>query len=314
MLSIVAKGYRLRFTTPSLLRQTPWEIRSPQGLEEILLKRIPGKQSFRRVASSYRFKKSERSHLGTSLLYVHYKLSSEYRAKRRLHVQDRSTGCVLSGTNSSKQQEVPQICLRKQGSSVSGSPLRSELSPSGFHSYGAHGGRLPALSGYFGSALSRRLADPPSRPTSQAQLLRTLNLVGFILNEKKSKLNLVQDIQFLRIRLCLDLGVALLPESKAWEIATHGSFVPETVITLFLFIRPDRPVCTTASVRPVGPCQPTSAMAGPVYSNLWNPYLSRWILRFSLGGGAPTSGIPKFRVHGPLWTASSISVAWKSRR
>ena len=33
--SIVAKGYRLRFTSPPLLRQTPWEIRSPQGPEEI---------------------------------------------------------------------------------------------------------------------------------------------------------------------------------------------------------------------------------------------------------------------------------------
>ena len=35
VLSIVAKGYRLRFTSPPLLRQTPWEIRSPQGPEEI---------------------------------------------------------------------------------------------------------------------------------------------------------------------------------------------------------------------------------------------------------------------------------------
>ena len=36
VLSIVAKGYRLRFTSPPLLRQIPWEIRSPQGPEEIL--------------------------------------------------------------------------------------------------------------------------------------------------------------------------------------------------------------------------------------------------------------------------------------
>ena len=36
ILSIIAKGYRLRFTSPPLLRQTPWEIRSPQGPEEIL--------------------------------------------------------------------------------------------------------------------------------------------------------------------------------------------------------------------------------------------------------------------------------------
>ena len=36
VLSIVVKRYRLRFTSPPLLRQTPWEIRSPQGPEEIL--------------------------------------------------------------------------------------------------------------------------------------------------------------------------------------------------------------------------------------------------------------------------------------
>ena len=36
VLSIIAKGYRLRFTSPPLLRQTPWEIRSPQGPQEIL--------------------------------------------------------------------------------------------------------------------------------------------------------------------------------------------------------------------------------------------------------------------------------------
>ena len=36
VLSIVAKGYRLRFTSPPLLRQTRWEIRSPQDPQEIL--------------------------------------------------------------------------------------------------------------------------------------------------------------------------------------------------------------------------------------------------------------------------------------
>ena len=56
----------------------------------------------------------------------------------------------------------------------------------------------------------------------QARLLETLDLVGFVLNEKKSELYLVQDIQFLGIRLRLDLGVALLPESKAQEIAARA--------------------------------------------------------------------------------------------
>ena len=52
----------------------------------------------------------------------------------------------------------------------------------------------------------------------QAQLINTLDLVGFILNRKKSELDLTQDLQFLGIRLRLDLGEASLPESKAWEI------------------------------------------------------------------------------------------------
>ena len=50
-----------------------------------------------------------------------------------------------------------------------------------------------------------------------------------------------------------------------------GSFVPETPSTLFPFIRSDRPVYATASIRPSGPCQPTSAMAGPIFSYLRNP-------------------------------------------
>ena len=52
----------------------------------------------------------------------------------------------------------------------------------------------------------------------QALLIDTLDLVGFILNRKKSELDLTQDLQFLRIHLRLDLGRALLPESKAGEI------------------------------------------------------------------------------------------------
>ena len=118
-----------------------------------------------------------------------------------------------------------------------------------------------------------------------------------ILNQKKSELDLTQDLQFLRIHLRLDLGKALLPESKAWEIvarARHlsslkvlnytqvsqllgslnwasGSFVPETSPTSFSFVRSDRPVYATASIRSPVPCQPTSAMAGPKFSCLRNP-------------------------------------------
>ena len=82
VLNIVAKGYRLRFMSPPLLLQTPWEIRFPEGSQKIqgmheqislmlqknaiseifpdtpgfLLERIPGMQGVWRVASSYRLK------------------------------------------------------------------------------------------------------------------------------------------------------------------------------------------------------------------------------------------------------------------
>ena len=137
VLSIVAKGYILRFMSPPLLRETPWEIRSPQGREEILgmweqislmlqknrgasdfarilLKRIPGLKGFRRVASSYRFKKFKCPHLGTSLSYVHYRLSSEYCAKRRLCIQDRPAGCILSRTDSSKKQKYLRFAFENK--------------------------------------------------------------------------------------------------------------------------------------------------------------------------------------------------------
>ena len=56
----------------------------------------------------------------------------------------------------------------------------------------------------------------------QAQLINMLDLVGFVLNRKKSELDLTQDLQFLGIRLRLDLGEASLPESKTWEIVARA--------------------------------------------------------------------------------------------
>ena len=51
-----------------------------------------------------------------------------------------------------------------------------------------------------------------------------------------------------------------------------GSFVPETSSTSFSLIRSDRPVYATASIRSTGPCQPSTALAGPTFSYLRNPY------------------------------------------
>ena len=181
VLSIVAKGYRLSFyeSTPSPSNSLGDQIspgsrrnfghagthhchapkeRDNRGASEItrvLFERIPGTKSFRRMASSYRTKESERPHSCTSFPYVHDKLCSKLRSKRRLRVQNGPAGCVLSRTYSSQQQKVPQVRLRKQGVPVSSATIRSEHSPSGFYSIGAHGDRLSAPSGDLGDTISR---------------------------------------------------------------------------------------------------------------------------------------------------------------
>ena len=79
-----------------------------------------------------------------------------------------------------------------------------------------------------------------------------------------------------------------------------GSFVPETSSTSFSLIRSDRPVYTTASIRPTGPCQPSTALAGPTFSYLRNPYphvsggLHDFYGRLHSGVGRSHGGFPDF--------------------
>ena len=187
VLSIVAKGYRLRFTSPPLLRQVPWEIRSPQDPQEILGMReqisimlqnnavtqvppdSPGFYSnvFKRIqTSSHRSKESERPHSCATFPYVQDSLCAKLCRKRRLCVQNRPAGCILPCTDSSKQQKVPQVLLRKQGVPVSSTTVRSKHGPSSFYSFGAHGVSIPAPSGGLGDTISRRLVGSSSRPSS----------------------------------------------------------------------------------------------------------------------------------------------------
>ena len=166
----------------------------------------------------------------------------------------------------------------------------------------------------------------------QALLLNTLDLVGFILNRKKSELDLTQDLQFLRIRLRLDLDSltprvqglgdscprtpSILPQgTKLYSsvpppgitqlgLGSHptGSFVPEASSMLFSFTRADRPVYATASIRPYGPCQPTSAMAGPLRNS--DPQFSGGLYdlygRLQSGVGRPHGEFQDFGYLGPL--------------
>ena len=79
-----------------------------------------------------------------------------------------------------------------------------------------------------------------------------------------------------------------------------GSFVPETPSTSFSFIRSDRPVYATASIRPSGPCQPSKALSGPTFSYLRNPspHVSGGVHdsygRLHAGVGRSHGGFPDF--------------------
>ena len=199
--------------------------RGASEFPRVPLECIPGTKNFRRVASSYRYKESERPYSCTSFLYVHYKLCSKLRLKRRLHVQNRPAGCVLSRTYPSQQQKVPQVRLREQGVPVLSATLRSEHSPSGFLLGHTVTGYLHRQGIWVIPYLDYWLIHHPDRQVllrHQAQLINTLDLVGVILNRKKSELDLTQDLQFLGIPLRLYLGEASLPESKAWEIVARA--------------------------------------------------------------------------------------------
>ena len=55
--------------------------------------------------------------------------------------------------------------------------------------------------------------------------------------------------------------------SQTAESVTH-----EAPTTTFSFIRSDKPVYITVSIRPFSPCHPTEVMAGPIISHIRNPY------------------------------------------
>ena len=79
-----------------------------------------------------------------------------------------------------------------------------------------------------------------------------------------------------------------------------GSFAPETPSASFPLVRSDRPVYTTASIRPTGPCQPSVALAGPTFSYLGNPYphlsggVHDFYGRLHAGVGRSYGGFPNF--------------------
>ena len=331
VLSIVAKGYRLRFTSPPLLRQIPWEIRSPQDPKEVLGMREQITLMLQKNAITEVPPDSPGFY---SNVFLVRKASGGWRPVIDLknlnahihapHFRMFTTSSVLSSVE--KGDYAFKIDLQDAYFHVPIHPSSRKYLRFAFENKVYQFRVLPfglntapqvfTRLGHMVTAYLHRqgvsvipylddwLVHHPDRQIllrHQALLLDTLDLVGFILNRKKSELDLTQDLQFLGIHLRLDLGRALLPESKAGEIVAcapsilpqgtrlfpsvpsygftqlglrsypSGSFVPETPSTSFSFVRSDKPVYATAQIRPRGPCQPTAALAGPTFSYLRNP-------------------------------------------
>ena len=162
-----------------------------------LFKRIPGTEIFRRVGAGYRSKESK----PPQDAYFHVPIHPNSRKYLRSAFENRvyQFQVLPFGLNTAPQGftrlgNMVTAYLHHQGISV-----------------------IPYLDDW--------LIHHPDRQVllqHQAQLINTLDLVGFILNRRKSELDLTQDLQFLGIRLRLDIGKALLPESKAWEIVARA--------------------------------------------------------------------------------------------
>ena len=237
--------------------------RGTSGYSRILFKCFPGTQSVRRMSSN-RFKTTERS-LCTSLSYPHYKLSAEYCRKRRLHVQNRSAGCILSCTNTSRQQEVRYLRFAFQNKVYQFRVLPFSLNPAPQvfphlgHTVAAYLHRqgisvIPYLDDW--------LIHHPDRQAllwNQFQLLKTLDFVQ----------NILPSISVVHVYIRVPVhGVTQL----GFRSHPTRSSTSEAITTTFSFFRSDKPVYTTASFRPISPCQPTQALAGHVFSHLWNPF------------------------------------------
>ena len=164
---------------------------------------IPGTQGIWRVASSYRLKTTEPPHQSSSLSHAHSKLNAGYSQKRRLRVQTRSAGCVLSCTDTSRQQEVPTVRLGIPVNKV----YQFRVLPFGLNTapqvFTRLGHTVAAYLHCQGISVIPYLDDWLMHQTAQCYFatslsyINILNMVGLRLNEAKSELEPVQDIQFL---------------------------------------------------------------------------------------------------------------------
>ena len=245
-LSIVTKGTDFYESTPST-RDPPWEIISPQGPEEILGMReqisfmlqknavtevppnSPGFYSnvflVRKASGGWRPVIDLKS-LNAHILAPHFRLfttSSVLRTVRKgdymfkIDLQDAYFHVPM---HPSRRKHL-RFAFENKVYQVRVLPFSLNTAPQVFTRFDC----LHRLGISVVTYLDDWLVHHPDHQVllqHQVQLLKMLDLVGFILNRKKSELDLVQDIQFLGNRLRLDLGQALLPESKSREIAAHA--------------------------------------------------------------------------------------------
>ena len=105
--------------------------RGASRFSRILVKRTPG-TSIRRVVSSKRLKTTENLTFSHLILYLHYKLSSEYLQKRRLGIQNRFRGCKTFMYPSIQTAGSTYAFIQVQSLSVPSTSLRSEHCPRAF--------------------------------------------------------------------------------------------------------------------------------------------------------------------------------------
>ena len=304
--------------------------RGASRFPRILLKRIPGTQSFRRMASSHTLKRNERSQLRTSVSFFLYKLSSEYRLKRWFNIDLQDAYFhepIHPGSRKYLRfafEKVYQFWVL---------PFGLNTAPQLLILAGAYCDRLPPLSGDFGYSIPRRLVSSPSRPSSSTlpsvAATKYAKIGGIYSDRDKVRTGPSTGHPVPRSSVTPGSGESLPPRVQGsldynmsvWVmlpinsvisesgsiygltqlgLGSYVSVIPESVATTFSLLKTDEPVFSTASVRPAVPCQPTSAVAGPIFSNVRYRHptfpggIHHFHGRFYPGVGCPHGGFSNF--------------------
>ena len=192
VLSIIAKGYRLRFTSPPLLRQTPWEIGFPQDPQEILGMREQITLMLQKNAMTEVPPDSPGFY---SNVFLVRKASGGWRPVIDLknlnahihapHFRMFTTSSVLSSVKKGdyvfkidlqdvyfhvpihpSSRKYLRFAFENRVYQFQVLPFGLNTAPQVFYSFGAHGDSIPAPSGVFGDNISGRLVSSPPGPSN----------------------------------------------------------------------------------------------------------------------------------------------------